>query len=237
MNKVGQILFLFHTKLNLRSHNEVCFLSYKPFSWWVWGDTRPQRPPWDKMVTRSSAAHPPPGRRCGHSALQPRPSGVSTEWLFWLENTEENNQEWKVKLQSPGCTELAQVNPVIYEEESHVLWANWKTDQRSFQNEKFRQGVPKYFSYKLAANTHWLCCKAKCPYSVVGATPPNPLVCSLGFTSILSLSFCLSLPPSLPPSLPSLWKSSNFKDFLNIPLWLIHSTLIAPLLHILFALI
>lgn len=33
MNKVGHILLLFHTKLNLRSHNEVCFLSYKPFSW------------------------------------------------------------------------------------------------------------------------------------------------------------------------------------------------------------
>lgn len=142
MNKVGETLLLFHIKFNLWHHNKVYFLPFPPSSWWASGDTHRQRLPWGKMGTHSTEAHPAPGMRCGHSALQPHPGGASTEWLFWLENTDKNNKEWNMKVQFPRYIELARVNPVTSEEKSHILWANWKTDwpQRAskMMQEEFR---------------------------------------------------------------------------------------------------
>lgn len=193
-------------KLIYNPITKVCFLSFEPFSWWAWGGSHPQMLPWGKTVTRSSAARPAPGRRCGRSALQPRPSGASTEWLFWLQNTEENNREWKMKIQFPRYTELAQVSPVIYER-SHGLWANGKTDQKELPKSSKRNSggvflnIGGYFSCKLAANKQLLFCVAKCPSFVAWTLA----MCE--FAPLASFPFSLSLP------LSSLWKSSNFKDF------------------------
>lgn len=121
------------------------FLSSKPFSWWAWGGSHPQTLPWGKRVTRSSAGPPAPGRRCGHSAPQPRPSGVSRGWLFWLENTEWNDQGWKMKIWFPRYRELAQVNLAIYGK-THIyeITKNWPEGASKRIKEKFR-AIPKIF--------------------------------------------------------------------------------------------
>lgn len=85
----------------------------------------------------------------------------------------------------------------FYELTEKLIRKNFQNDQRKIQ--KGCSLIFGVFFLEVGSKCTFLCCKAKCPYSTVRATPPNPLVYFL-----VSLPFCLLVCLSVSPPSPFL---------------------------------